>query len=129
MDDYDADAPVAVMTDFCAAAISSMSQFASVAGAVRLTQEKLGPGAGTLLTNIIKLITFDATAYGGTTKAAPNLNTLIRYGSPSALALANTYDTAMVAAMRNEKVNAHLRYTDSAANGYGVAMFDGDAAT
>lgn len=129
MDDYDADAPVAVMTDFCAAAISSMSQFASVAGAVRLTQEKLGPGAGTLLTDIIKLITFDATAYGGTTKAAPNLNTLIRYGSPSALALANTYDTAMVAAMRNEKVNAHLRYTDSAANGYGVAMFDGDAAT
>jgi alkaline phosphatase D len=125
-DDFDADAPVAVMADFCTAAISSGSQFAEIAGAIT---DKLGPNPGPDLQNVANLITFDATKYdGGTRKAAPNLNTLLRYGSASAKALAETYDIDMVAAMRNEKVNPHLRYVDSTANGYGLARFDGDGA-
>ena len=53
---------------------------------------------------------------------------MLRYGSASAKVLAETYDIDMVAAMRNETVNPHLRYVDSTANGYGLATFDGDGA-
>jgi alkaline phosphatase D len=125
-DDFDGDAPSAVMADFCTAGISSGSQFGEVAGAIKDT---LGPNPGPDLMNVANLITFDATQFdGGTRKAAPNLNTLLRYGSASAKALAETYDMDMVAAMRNETVNPHLRYVDSTANGYGLATFDGDGA-
>jgi alkaline phosphatase D len=125
-DDFDADKPVPVMTDFCAAAISSTSQFDAVAGEI---ETKLGPNPPAVLQDVIKLITFDATPYGGKSKAVPNLNTLLRYGSPAALELANTYDIKMALAKANEKVNPHLRYTDSAANGYGLATFAADQAT
>src|SRR5262249_228238 len=106
--------------------ISSTSQFDAVAGAI---ETKLGPNPPAVLQDVIKLITFDATAFGGKTKAAPNLNTLLRYGSPAALELANTHDIKMAPATANAPVNPHVRYSDSAANGYGVATFAADQAT
>jgi hypothetical protein len=54
-----------------------------------------------------------------------NLNNLIRYGSGAAMAAYTSNDPAMIAAARNHAINAHMRYADSAANGYGLASFGG----
>ena len=72
---------------------------------------------------------YDATEVGGTRKAVPNLNTLLRYGGASAAAMADTNDLDMAIAARKDSVNPHLRYTDSEANGYGLAAFGADSAT
>lgn len=124
-DDHDAPAQVPVMVDFATAGICSTSQWAAVAGAVTSV---VGPNPTGALLDVQKLIFYDATELGGTAKAVVNLNTVIRYGSPAANVAARTHDLAMVEAARNSDVNPHLRYADTAANGYGVATFGGDAA-
>jgi alkaline phosphatase D len=121
-DDYDGDAPAPVMVDFCAAGLSSTSQFASVASAIKA---KDTPALKALVDPILAVITYDATTLGGTDKAVVNLNALLRYGAPAATTASATNDLAMVEAARNPKVNDHLRYADTAANGYGLASFDG----
>lgn len=125
MDDYDAAAPKPVMTDFSAAGISSNSQWTLIAGAIGA---KVTPALEALVAPVLALITYDASALGGSRKAVPNLNTLLRYGAPAAALAAQTNDLAMAEAARNPKVNSHLRYVDTAANGYGLAAFDGDKA-
>jgi alkaline phosphatase D len=124
-DDYDADSPTPVMADFCAAGISSSSQFSSVANAVKTA---VPPDLADVVEPVLKLIVYDASALGGTGKAIPNLNTLIRWGAVSATTAAMTNDLAMAEAARAPAVNEHLRYVDSAANGYGLVTFDGDGA-
>jgi alkaline phosphatase D len=110
------------MLDFCGAGISSTSQFASVAGAIR---SGVTPALAPVIDPVLKLIVYDATTLGGSDKAVVNLNTLIRYGSAAAMAAAGTNDIAMIEAARKATVNPHLRYVDTAASGYGLAVFDG----
>jgi alkaline phosphatase D len=124
-DDFDAQKPVPVMADFCAAGISSSSQFASVASAIGA---KATPALEAIVGPVLKLITYDATTLGGSDKAVVNLNTLIRYGSGSAMAASSTNDLAAIEAARKDAINPHLRYADTAANGYGLATFDGQSA-
>ena len=124
-DDYDGAAPTPVMADFCAAGISSSSQFSAIANAVKTA---VSPDLAEVIAPVLKLIVYDATALGGDRKAVPNLNTLLRWGSASATTAAATNDLDMAVAARRDTVNAHLRYADSAANGYGLVTFDGDAA-
>jgi alkaline phosphatase D len=123
-DDYDAASPVPVMVDIAAAGISSQSQWASVAGAI---EAAVPPEQLPIVEPVLKLIVYDATEFGGN-KAVVNFNTLIRYGAPAAAIAAETHDLAQVEQARNPDVNPHLRYVDSAANGYGLATFDGSEA-
>jgi alkaline phosphatase D len=123
-DDHDAAGSTPVMTDFVAAGISSQSQWASIAGAV---ETAVAPALAALVAPVLKLIVYDATELGGG-KAVVNLNTLIRYGSGAGNVAAATHDLAMIEAARNPDVNPHLRYVDTAASGYGLARFDGEAA-
>ena len=124
-DDYDGAAPMPVMVDFAAAGISSQSQWASVAGAIEGAVE---PELRPVVEPVLKMIVYDSTELGGSAKAVVNFNTLIRYGAPAAMVAAATHDLAMVEQARNPEINSHLRYVDSAANGYGLATFDGSEA-
>jgi alkaline phosphatase D len=114
-----------VMVDFAVAGISSTSQFASVAGAI---EGAVPAGLEDVVAPVLKLILYDATALGGREKAVVNLNTLIRYGAAAANAAAMTHDLDLVEGARVPEINAHLRYVDTAANGYGVATIDGAGA-
>ena len=124
-DDFDAKAPKPVLADFCAAAISSTSEFASVAGAIG---SKVTPALASVVGPVLELIVYDSIPLGGKDKAVVNLNALIRYGSGAAMAAAKTNDLAKVEAARNPAINSHLRYADTAASGYGLAAFDGQGA-
>jgi alkaline phosphatase D len=123
-DDYDAQGAVPVALDFTVAGISSQSQWASIAGAV---ESAVPPDRVSIIEPALRQIVYDATDLGGG-KAVVNLNTLIRYGSTAGNVAAATHDIAMIEAARNPDVNAHLRYVDTGANGYGLARFGGDAA-
>jgi alkaline phosphatase D len=123
-DDHDAAGSTPVMIDFVTAGISSQSQWASIAGAV---ETAVAPALAALVAPVLRLIVYDATAFGGG-KAVVNFNTLIRYGSGAGNVAAATHDLAMIEAARNPDVNAHLRYVDTAASGYGVARIDGESA-
>jgi alkaline phosphatase D len=99
-----------------------LPEWASVAGA-------LGSGVPESLQSLVgpvkNLIVYDSTEFGGTQPAVVNLNTLIRYGSTAATVAAASHDLSMIEAARDPSVNPHLRYVDTGANGYGVAVFDG----
>jgi alkaline phosphatase D len=123
-DDYDAAQQTPVMFDIVTAGISSNSQWSAVAAV--LTGDSLG-ALGALIEPVKQLIVYDATKLGGTSKAVVNLNTLIRYGSKAANVAATTNDLDEIAAARDPKINAHLRYVDSHAFGYGVAHVSADA--
>ena len=122
-DDHDAEEQTPVMADFAAAGISSSSQFSSIANAI---EGAVPPELASVIAPVLQLIVYDSTALGGEQKAVVNLNTLIRYGSDAATTAATTHDLDMVEAARRD-VNPHLRYADSAANGYGLATFDKNA--
>jgi alkaline phosphatase D len=125
-DDFDAPSPRPVMVDLCAAAISSNSQFSSVASAF---SSAIPAAIASAADQVTRLITYDATKLGGTDKAVVNLNTLIRYGSHAANVAADTNDAAKAEAARNPKINPHLRYADARATGYGLASVTAQALT
>jgi alkaline phosphatase D len=124
-DDYDADASARtpVMADFACAGISSNSQWSAVAGVLK---GAFDPSLAAVVAPVQNLIVYDATKLGGTDKAVVNLNTLVRYGSKSANVAAATHDLDKIAAARIPEVNAHLRYADAHANGYGLAHVAAD---
>jgi len=123
-DDYDASDKTPVMVDLVVAGISSNSQFALVAGAL---QGAFGPELAAVVDPVRKLISYDSTEFGGTDKAIVNMNTLIRYGSHAANVAAKTHDIAMIEAARDPAINAHLRYADAHAFGYGLVHVTADA--
>jgi alkaline phosphatase D len=125
MDDYDSETPTPVMLDFAGAGLTSLPEWASVAGAL----ETGVPESLRALAEPVKdLIVYDSTELGGTQPAVVNLNTLIRYGSTAATVAAASHDLSMIEAARDPAVNPHLRYVDTGANGYGIAVFDGNSA-
>jgi alkaline phosphatase D len=116
-DDYDAATKTPIMVDIVGAGISSASQFQAIAGAFDSgVPEALKAAAA----DVRKVIIYDSTPLGGTSKAVVNINTLIRYGSAAANEAAATNDLDKIEAMRDATVNPHLRFADSAANGYGL---------
>jgi alkaline phosphatase D len=127
-DDYDAEVPTPVMTDFATAGIASNSQWSLVAAALSGAAQSFGSLAD-LLVPVQQIITYDATALGGSTKAVVNLNTLLLYGSQAAIKAAQTNDIAQAQAARDPKVNPHLRYADAHAFGYGLVQVTGTALT
>jgi alkaline phosphatase D len=125
-DDFDADQKKPVMVDLVAAGISSNSQWSLVAGAL---QGAFAPELAAVVAPVKQLIVYDSTALGGQDKAVVNLNTMIRYGSRAAKVAAETNDIGMIEAARDPNVNAHLRYADTHAIGYGIAHVSADAVT
>lgn len=123
-DDYDQPNATPVMHDFAVAGITSQPQWGEVSGAL---QSAVTPALLPLVEPVMALITYDASSHGGP-KAVPNLNTLIRYGAGAATIAAMTHDLDRVEAARNPEINAHLRYADTAANGFGLATVGADAA-
>jgi alkaline phosphatase D len=125
MDDYDAKLAdqKPVMADFAVAGISSNSQWSAVAAVLK---SAFPASLAALVGPVQKLITYDATEVGGSDKAVVNLNTLIRYGSKSANVAAATNDIAQIADARDKNINAHLRYADTHANGYGLVHITAD---
>ena len=122
-DDFDAAAPSPVMVDLVTAGISSASQFAEIAAAF----DSGIPEALALVAAAVRnVIVYDATKLGGSDKAVPNINTLIRYGSEAASEAASSNDLAKVAAKRHPAVNPHLRYADARATGFGLVHASAD---
>ncbi|HKU37352.1 MAG TPA: alkaline phosphatase D family protein [Polyangiales bacterium] len=123
-DDFDAEKPQPVMVDFATAGIASSSQFSEIAGAFdSAIPEALAAAAA----GVRKVIVYDATKIGGTEKAVPNMNALIRYGSAAANEAAASNDLSKIEAARDPAVNPHLRYADTRSNGYGLAHVTADA--
>jgi alkaline phosphatase D len=125
MDDYDSETPTPVMVDFAGAGLTSLPEWASVASQIDTAAADL-PRA--LVDPVIDVIVYDSTEFGGSQSAVVNLNTLIRYGSTAATVAAASHDLSMIEAARDPTVNPHLRYADTGANGYGIAVFDGAGA-
>ncbi|HET8937801.1 MAG TPA: alkaline phosphatase D family protein [Polyangiales bacterium] len=125
MDDFDAKLAdqKPVMADFAVAGISSNSQWSAVAAVLK---SAFDPALAPIVAPVQKLITYDATELGGTDKAVVNLNTLIRFGSKAANVAAATNDIAKIADARDKNINAHLRYVDTHANGYGLVHVTAD---
>lgn len=125
MDDYDAKPSdqKPVIADFAVAGVSSNSQWSAVAAVL---QGAFDASLAALVAPVQKLIVYDATKLGGSDKAVVNLNTLIRYGSKSANVAADSNDLAKIAEARNPDVNAHLRYVDTHAHGYGLVHITAD---
>jgi alkaline phosphatase D len=105
--------------------LSSLPQWASIASQLDTAVPDSLRG---LIEPVLNLIVYDSTPLGGTQRAVVNLNTLIRYGSTAATVAAASHDLSMIEAARDANVNPHLRYVDTGANGYGLAVFDGEGA-
>jgi alkaline phosphatase D len=118
LDDYDAPSPSPVMVDLATAAISSASQFVEIASAF---DASIPAELEAVADGVRKVIVYDSTPLGGTEKAVPNMNTLIRYGSAAANEAAASHDLAKIEAARNPEINKHLRYADSRATGFALA--------
>jgi alkaline phosphatase D len=117
--DYDADPQEPVMVDFVTAGISSNSQWAAVAAAVK------GGIAGSVPA-VAQLIYYEATDPDGNQNTVVNLNTLILWGSHAATVAAETNDPAQIKAARDTTINPHLRHVDCHAYGYGLAHVTAD---
>jgi alkaline phosphatase D len=114
MDDYDAATPVPVATELVAAGISSNSLFSFFESATR-------PAA---LAQLRALLTVDATSAGGA-KFTENLNMLILHGANSAGRYAQTLNLTAALAVADPNANAHLKYVDTNAQGYGYVKITG----
>tara|TARA_R110002096_G_scaffold77896_6_gene183264 strand:- start:31164 stop:33263 length:2100 start_codon:yes stop_codon:yes gene_type:complete len=109
MDDYDAETKTPVATEFISAGISSNSLFSFFEFAVRGQPPALR-----------KLVTFDATEFGGTRRLENNLNVMLRYGTGAAQVGADTGDPAQILAAADPNANPHLAFADCDAQGYGL---------
>lgn len=109
MDDHRAATPNAVCAEFCAPGIASNSLFTFFRDAVQDQPKQLRD-----------LITYDATALGGTDKNVENMNVLVTLGGASALKAAETNDLTQTMAEADPNANPWISYFDSHAQGYGL---------
>ncbi len=119
MADHDVASPVPAVVELVAAGISSNTLFSFFEYPTRT-------GAAVGLRN---LVTYDATAMGGTQKFVENINMTLLYGSASATVMSQTDNITMALAARDPAVNPHLKYADSNAQGYGVLRITAAGAT
>jgi len=108
-DDFDAVAPVSVMTELTTAGVSSRSMFGSFASVA------MGLGADSTYDEIKAIIFADAAA------PVPNVNTIMTLGTAAAKAAATATTLApIVAAAADPAPNPHLKMIDTNAYGYGL---------
>jgi alkaline phosphatase D len=118
VDDPDSATPVSVATELITAGIASNSLFSFYESASR-----------TLPANLRALVTVDATAAPTPgPKFVENLNMLLRYGSVSAGTYAASFNIGAALAA-TDNANAHIRYVDTNAQGYGYIKVTGAACT
>jgi alkaline phosphatase D len=115
LDDFRAPAPTPVAVELTAAGVTSNSLFSYYESASR---------GAIVPADVRSIVTFDATASGGP-RFVENLNMLLRFGPAAARTMAQTNDLAMAMAAADGMTNTHLRYADTNAQGYGVALFTG----
>jgi alkaline phosphatase D len=111
-DDPDSGTPTAVATELITAGIASNSLFSFYEAATR----SLSP-------SLRSLVTVDATGAGGA-RFTENLNMLLRYGTVSAATYAATFNIGAAIA-QTDNANAHIRYVDTNAQGYGYIKVTG----
>ncbi len=111
-DNYTAASPMPVGVEFCAAGIASNSVFSFFEDASR------APAAPP---DVRALVTFDASASGGSA-FVENMNLLLIHGTDAADTMRRTNDRAMALAASDPTANPHLKYADTNAQGFGVAL-------
>ncbi len=111
-DNFESATPMPVATEFIAAGISSNSVFSFYEAATRAGVATAARG----------LISVDASGGGGSA-FTENMNMLLLHGEISAQTFGNTRDKAMALAQSDRTINPHLKYADTNAQGYGVALF------
>jgi alkaline phosphatase D len=108
MDDFNAPTPTPVAVEFTAAGVCSNSLFSFFEFASRGL-----PGG------VREIVTYDSVPLGGDEGFVPNLNTLLYYGTESALAASVTHDLATIEAAADTP-NPHMAYCDTDSQGFGV---------
>lgn len=108
---YAAQTPTPVAAELCAAGIASNSLFSFY--------EDASDGA-IIPANVRAIVTYDASSSGGP-RYVENLNLLLMHGTASADTMARTNDRAMALA-QSDPPNPHLKYADTNAQGFGVAL-------
>lgn len=111
MDDFAATTPNPVAVELITAGVSSNSVFSFYEGATR---------AGTA-SAARALVTTDASSVGGS-RFVENMNMLLLHGADAAATMDETKDRAQALARANPTINPHLKYADTNAQGYGVAL-------
>jgi alkaline phosphatase D len=110
-DNYTAATPTPVAVEFAAAGIASNTVFSFFESASRT-------GAPA---DVRSIVTYDASASGGP-RFVENLNLLLRHGTAAARTMATTNNLAMAMAQADPTVAPHLKYADTNAQGFGVAL-------
>lgn len=110
-DNYTAATPMPVATEFAAAGVASNSLFSFYESASR--------GSG-VPADVRSIVTYDASAGGGP-RFRENLNLLLLHGTAAARTMATTDNLTMALAASNPD-NPHLKYADTNAQGFGVAL-------
>lgn len=113
-DDFDATAPVSVMTEVTTAGISSRALFGSFA------RVAMGLPDDAMYTPIKAIIFYDPGSFGDDAALVPNVNTVLKLGTAAATAAAMTHSFADIMAAANPAVNPHLKMVDT--NAYGYAL-------
>jgi alkaline phosphatase D len=111
MDDYLAPNPTPVAVEFAAAGIASNSLFSFFEDA---------SDGGAIPPAVRQLVTYDASPGGGP-RFRENVNLLLLHGTASASTMANT-DNLTMALAASDPDNPHLKYADTNAQGFGVAL-------
>jgi alkaline phosphatase D len=107
LDDFDAAAPVPVACELISAGVASNSLFSFYEAATRAVPASLRG-----------LVTVDASAGGGSA-FTENLNLLVLHGTAAAGTFAATKSLATALTQSDPTANAHIRYSDTNAQGYG----------
>ncbi|MEO8702654.1 MAG: alkaline phosphatase D family protein [Kofleriaceae bacterium] len=113
LDDFDAVAPVPVACELISAGVASNSLFSFYEAATRAVPASLRG-----------LVTVDASAGGGSA-FTENLNLLVLHGTAAAGTFAATKSLATALTQSDPTANAHIRYSDTNAQGYGFVKVTG----
>ncbi len=114
-DDYLAASPVPVGVELAAAGVSSNSLFSFFEYAAR-------PQG--IPADVRRAVSYDASATDGP-RHVENLNLLLLHGTAAATTMGLTNDLEQAMAVADPTVNPHLKYADTNAQGYGIAVISG----
>ncbi|MFC1796542.1 alkaline phosphatase D family protein [Pseudomonadota bacterium] len=115
--DYDGEAPSAVIPEFACTAISSPARIITQYRVVKDNPKTK------------YLVAMEGTKLDYETALAPSLNAWIMMGAEAAFKLAETGNETLARERDNPAVNRHLEYVDTDANGYLIATFGENTVT
>jgi alkaline phosphatase D len=108
MDNYDAASPSPVGVELVAAGVSSNSELSFFESATRGLGEP-----------VHQIIVFDASSTGGSPQTE-NLNVALLKGTRAAVTFAQSKNLTTALAVADPNANAHIKYCDTNAQGYGI---------